>query len=157
MMGAIDSFTDANFFLSNFYECPVSYNGITYNHTEGAFQAQKTLVENERKYVSSLTPGRAKRACSKRGLDGFKIKLRPDWEVVKDQIMYEVLVAKFTQNKDLAEKLIATGERVLIEGNTWHDNYWGDCTCNDCKNIYGKNQLGITLMKIREQLKSGEL
>lgn len=157
MMGTINSFSGDNFFLSNFYKCPVEYNGIKYGHTEGAFQAQKTLLEGERQYISMLNPSQAKKACGRYGLNGFKIQLRPDWEQVKDKIMYEVLVAKFTQNKDLAEKLLATGNSTLIEGNTWHDNYWGDCVCNECKNIYGKNQLGITLMKIREQLKSGEI
>jgi predicted NAD-dependent protein-ADP-ribosyltransferase YbiA (DUF1768 family) len=33
--------------------------------------------------------------------------------------MYKALIAKFTQHEDLRNKLIATGDRELIEGN-WH-------------------------------------
>lgn len=153
MSRLIDKFdgTD-NEFLSNFHICKVEYNGIVYNHTEGAFQAQKTLNEKDRQFIATLTPGRAKRACNRNGLDGFKITLRSDWENVKDNVMYEVVKAKFTQNPDLKEKLLATGDATLIEGTTWHDNYWGNCTCDKCKNITGRNQLGKILMRVREEL-----
>lgn len=39
--------------------------------------------------------------------------------------------------------------REIVEGNYWHDNYWGNCTCDKCKNIEGQNKLGKILMKIR--------
>jgi hypothetical protein len=40
---------------------------------------------------------------------------------------------------------------MLIEGNWWHDNFYGSCTCNKCVNK-GENNLGKILMKIREEL-----
>ena len=151
MNNVIDRFEGENYYLSNFYMCDVTYNGIEYKHTEGAFQAQKSLNEQDRKYVASLhNPSLAKKVCGRHG----SIKLRPDWEEVKDQIMDEILMAKFTQNPKLKEKLLATGEAKLIEGNTWHDNYWGNCTCSRCRHIEGRNQLGKTLMSIREELRS---
>lgn len=67
--------------------------------------------------------------------------------------MYEVVLAKFKQNPDLREKLLNTGNAILIEGTTWHDNYWGNCTCDRCANKFGRNQLGKTLMKVHEELK----
>ena len=140
-------------FLSNFYPCKVEYNGIEYSHTEGAFQAQKTFDENARKYIAILTPGQAKRACGRRGLGNFKIELREDWEQVKDNIMFEVCLNKFKNNIELKEKLLSIGNAVLIEGNYWHDNYWGNCYCEKCKQIYGRNQLGKTLMKVRDILR----
>lgn len=54
------------------------------------------------------------------------------------------LRAKFTQNKKLAEKLLATGNRQLRE-HTGRDRYWGD---GGVKNI-GKNRMGILLMELR--------
>ena len=143
-------------FLSNFHICDVEYNGIKYKHTEGAFQAQKTLDETKRKFISALTPGQSKRACGRKGLNSFNIQLRPDWEEVKDQVMYEVVKAKFEQNPELKEQLLATGDAELIEGNTWHDNYWGNCSCDSCKDINGRNQLGKTLMRVRMELSQGE-
>ena len=41
---------------------------------------------------------------------------------------------------------------MLIEGNYWHDNYWGNCLCPKCKEIEGQNQLGKILMKVRSTL-----
>ena len=62
--------------------------------------------------------------------------------------MYDVCKAKFTQNPELAEKLLATGEQELVEGNNWNDTFWGMCRGK------GKNMLGNILMKIREELAS---
>lgn len=128
------------------------YNGIKYHNAEAAFQAQKTHNrELQEKYFANVAANIAKRNGSKRS---NLFVLRNDWEEVKDNIMYEIVKAKFVQNPELAEKLLATGEAKLIEGNHWHDNYWGDCSCEKCKKISGKNQLGITLMRVRKELKT---
>jgi ribA/ribD-fused uncharacterized protein len=127
-------------FLSNFYERKVKYDGITYGSSEAAFQAQKTLDIKERLQFASLTPMQSKRK-------GRKVALRPDWEEVKVLTMYEIVLAKFTQNPDLAEKLIATGDEELVEGNYWHDTFWGVC------DGIGTNFLGKILMKIRTELR----
>jgi hypothetical protein len=58
--------------------------------------------------------------------------------------------------KELRKKLLATGDATLIEGNYWHDNYWGVCTCENCvsNGIVGRNRLGTLLMKVREEIKN---
>ncbi len=78
-----------------------------------------------------------------------KVLLRSDWEQVKVQLMEEIVRAKFTQNADLAQMLLATGNRLIQEGNTWHDVFWGV----DQKTEKGENHLGKILMKIREELR----
>lgn len=137
----IDSFREEYYFLSNFYHVDVEYDGIVYKNTEAAFQAQKVLDDNEKLLFSDLYPREAKKL-------GRRVKLRKDWNDVKDNYMYEICKAKFTQHDDLAEKLLETGDEELVEGNTWNDTYWGVC------NGKGKNQLGKTLMRIREELRS---
>ena len=68
--------------------------------------------------------------------------------------MYEICKAKFLQNEDLRIRLLATGDEYLEEGTTgWHDNYWGNCECEKCKNIEGKNTLGKILMRVRKELR----
>ena len=52
----INRFVDEYYFLSNFYECPVEYNGIVYGNNEAAFQAQKTMDKNLRYQFSTLNP-----------------------------------------------------------------------------------------------------
>ena len=136
----IDSFRGKYFFLSNFFEAPVIYDGITYLNNEAAFQAQKTLVNKERLSFAMLNPSQAKKR-------GRAVSLRPDWEDVKLDIMYNICKAKFTQNETLKTKLLKTGDATLIEGNTWGDKIWGQV------NGVGENNLGKILMRIREELK----
>ena len=144
---AISEFSGAYEFLSNFYEAPFSWRGNRYYTVEHAFQAAKTLDPIQRQAIAKAeTPGKAKRL-------GRAVTLRPDWESVKDEIMYEACKAKFTSSFYLTLALLATGNRELIEGTTWHDNEWGNCTCEKCKDIEGKNKLGKILMRIREELR----
>ncbi len=57
--------------------------------------------------------------------------------------MRAVLREKFEQNKDLVTLLLGTGKEQLIEGNKWHDTFWGVC------DGVGSNYLGILLMDLR--------
>jgi nicotinamidase-related amidase len=82
---------------------------------------------------------------------GRQVTLRSDWEQVKEQVMYDCLVEKF-KDEQLRNLLIATYPSELIEGNTWHDNCWGNCVCEKCKHINGRNLLGKTLMRVRKEL-----
>ena len=136
----IDSFRGEYFFLSNFYEVPVTYGGVTYTNNEAAFQAQKSTDIADRLRFSELPPSQAKRL-------GRRIALRKDWEQVKISIMTEIVRAKFTQNPELADKLIATGDAHLEEGNDWGDRTWGTV------NGVGANNLGKILMQIRDEIK----
>lgn len=140
----INKFDGEFAFLSNFYECVVVYDGISYGSSEAAFQAQKTLDINKRKYIATLNPSKSKRE-GRRLLD-----LRPDWDKAKDRIMFEIVTAKFNQNPSLADRLIETKDKILVEGNNWNDRYWGmnyECTV-------GRNQLGKTLMVVRNNLRN---
>lgn len=141
IMNSITEFEGEYEFLSNFYEVSVEYNGLTYGSSEAAFQAQKCMTDEERQAFTKYSPDKSKRA-------GKRVKLRSDWEDVKLKIMEDVLRAKFTQHKDIAERLIDTGGKILIEGNDWGDVFWGA----DSQTGEGENHLGEILMKIRGEL-----
>jgi ribA/ribD-fused uncharacterized protein len=133
-------------FLSNFYWNEIEFEGITYPTNEHFFQAMKTLDIGERQKIANcLTPGQAKRM-------GRQVALRPDWEEVKEDIMFLGLCLKFA-DEQLADWLIETGDEPLEEGTTWHDNEWGNCSCPKCRNIEGKNKLGKLLMKVRGMIR----
>ena len=135
-------------FLSNFFYAPFVYDGIIYPTNEHFFQAMKTLDQEKRKQIAEAkTPGAAKRM-------GRQVQLREDWEQVKYTAMRVGVERKFDAHPGLAKKLIATGDAILIEGNSWHDNTWGSCLCPKCADIAGKNWLGEILMERRKELVS---
>jgi ribA/ribD-fused uncharacterized protein len=136
--------------LSNFYETEVVFDGIPYRSAEAAYQAQKTLNDADRQNIARMDAGNAKRYCGLRGL----IYLRPDWEEVKERIMRDVVGAKFRQNPLLRETLLNTGFAYLLEGNTWHDDEWGNCFCPKHIDTTGENKLGSILMELREKLRN---
>lgn len=138
-MDKINSFRDENYYLSNFYECPITYDGRTYKNNEAAFQSMKCINPKDREQFISLNPSESKHL-------GRKVNLRKDWEDVKVSIMKDIVFAKFSQNEDIKEKLLATNKIYLEEGNTWGDRIWGTV------NGKGQNLLGKILMEVREQL-----
>lgn len=140
-MKKIDRFKDDYFFLSNFYEVPVEYDGLKYGSSESAFQAQKCEFPAKRVEFQNLNPSKSKAL-------GRKVTLREDWDEVKNRVMLEIVRNKFKQNPELKEKLIATGDAYLEEGNWWGDKTWGVC------NGVGENRLGKILMKVRDELKN---
>ncbi|MBL8602173.1 MAG: NADAR family protein [Myxococcales bacterium] len=131
-------------FLSNFSPHGFTLEGRFWHTSEHYFQAKKFAGTGHEEVVRQApSPAEAKAL----GRDPSK-PLRPDWETVKEDIMREALVAKFTQHPDLRAALLATGEEALIEAAP-HDAYWGvgDGT--------GKNRLGALLMQVRSRLRAG--
>ena len=141
----IFGFEGNNRFLSNFHPSPVRFEGITYPTAEHAFQAAKTLDKDQRIAVSEEpTPGRAKRA-------GRALTLREDWDDIRITVMSKVVGRKFIQNHDLMNRLHATGDALLVEATTWHDQFWGVCVCTEHRGK-GTNYLGTILMGLRAGL-----
>lgn len=135
----VDSFRGEHSFLSNFHLCSL----YPYSSAEAAFQAAKCADDSERILFQSLTPSQAKK-------EGRRVKLRPDWDAVKVDIMLEILKDKFDRNPELKNKLMMLEGYELVEGNTWHDNFWGDCKCSRCADKPGLNMLGKLLMALRD-------
>ena len=140
----IDFFDGEYAFLSNFYNASCIFEEKLYPTVEHAFQAAKSLDHAERDWIAAAgSPGLAKRL-------GRRINLRPDWEKVKFDVMEECLRSKFA-DPVLKQKLLSTGDEELVEGNYWHDNTYGNCSCERCKDIIGRNMLGNILMKLRTE------
>ena len=105
---------------------------------EAAFQAAKLEDSAQRVMFSRLSGAKAKYL-------GRKVPLRPNWESIKIQVMRDIIHEKFAQNPNLREKLLATRDNELIEGNNWNDTFWGIC------NGIGKNWLGRILEEERDK------
>lgn len=144
--GVISSFRGEYAFLSNFYFADMEFAGDGVSTVEHLYQAAKsTTVSDWFAILAATTPGKAKRL-------GRNICVRSDWDSVKAAVMKVCIDLKFDQNIDLASRLLDTGDALLEEGNYWHDNYWGNCTCKKCESIVGQNTLGQLLMKKRHEV-----
>jgi len=135
----IEGFKNEYRFLSNFPAVRVTLDGDTYPSVEHAYQAAKTTDRDKRRGIKMA----ASAAIAKRL--GKKLPVRADWEKVRDQTMFDLLVQKFSQD-EFRDQLLATGDAYIEETNHWGDVYWGVC------NGVGQNKLGLMLMEIREAL-----
>lgn len=141
-MTVIDSFRNEYRFLSNFYPSPIVCPIGSAQTAEHAYQALKANRPADAEIVlAAPTPGAAKRA-------GRKIAIREDWEAVKLAVMRDVLALKFAHGSQLAQLLLWTSDALLVEGNTWGDQYWG------AVDGFGQNWLGHLLMARRAELRA---
>lgn len=160
---AIDFFdaTPEGDFLSNFYPAPVTCPGpllfalmsprcslgrniedTTFGTTEAMFAALKADRYDEfQRIAAARGPGEAK-------MLGRRCKMRADWDTARVEVMRAALALKFAPGTELAQRLLETETKVLIEGTMWGDRIWG---------VYrgsGRNLLGVLLMEQRGYLKA---
>lgn len=144
----IDRFSGQYRFLSNFYPCAVQYEGEWYPTVEHAYQAAKFPPEQRGEFLNLATmrPGEAKRRGRGRG--------GSDWYNKSLSVMRNLLREKFKEPK-LRKLLLETGDAELIEGNNWHDCFYGVCDCTRCGGK-GSNHLGKGLMQVREEIRHAQ-
>lgn len=137
----IRSFFGEHRFLSNFWPVDIIFEGLVYASVEHAYQASKTDDRQLReKICGAASAGQAKRI-------GRGFHITEEWRRRRMQIMVDLIRYKFFKNDYLKSMLIATGDKKLIEGNNWGDEFWG---------VYrgkGANNLGKILMNIRLEVK----
>jgi len=141
------SFSGEYSVLSNFYPAKINYMGVRFPTVEHAYVAAKNPTKQ---FILSIAAIPAEKAGVAKKM-GQRTKLRSDWDQVKLTIMDTLVRQKFSD--DVFQKtLLGTHNAILIEGNWWHDNFWGVCNCNKCKDIPKHNNLGKILMQIRSEL-----
>ncbi len=129
--------------FSNFSSHGFVLDELYWTTSEHYFQAQKFVgTPHLEKLRLVKTPKEAAKMGRQRTLP-----LRPDWEEVKDNIMRNAVLCKFSTHADIKEILLSTDNEELVE-NSPIDYYWG-CGADGS----GKNMLGIILMEVRQQLK----
>ena len=146
-----------NGWLSNWYISPFTIHDIQFSSMEQYMMYEKAItfqdldIANE--ILQTQDPSEIKSL-------GRQVKGYDDiiWNGLRQIIIYQGLLAKFTQNHDLKDKLINTCDAILAECAV-HDKIWGiGLSMNnnhrfDIKQWKGKNLLGFTLMLVRDQIK----
>lgn len=127
--------------FSNWYPAEFEWKGVTWATSEHAFMSQKAPNDKafQARLADSVDPADAKKW-------GRKVKLRSNWDQVKYDVMIEVCYAKFSQNPELRDLLLSTGDRVLHEDCP--DPWWG----GGPNYPRGRDLLGKALMKVRSRL-----
>ncbi len=129
--------------FSNFSKHPIEIDGMVWPTSEHYFQARKYADPVRRDEVRSA---KTAMIAAQMGRDQT-IPIRADWDAVKDDVMREAVLAKFSQHAALRELLLATGIRPIVE-HTTNDSYWADAGDGS-----GMNRLGAILMEVREALR----
>ena len=129
--------------FSNFANYPIFLNGEVWKTSEYYFQAMKFESIKYRKLIQNAnTPMEAAIKGRNR-----KIKIKRNWDKIKDNVMYDAVYAKFSQHESLKELLLSTGNKKIVEDTTT-DYYWGNG-----ENGKGQNRLGTILMSVRKRLR----
>lgn len=133
--------------LSNFSAFKVRWNEVEFMTSEHAYHYAKFLLPD-------LGPLRSEIMGAKSAHDAFKIaeankaSVRPDWLTSRVDVMRDILRAKVAQHEYVRRKLLATGDRELVE-DSWRDSFWGWGPNRD-----GLNMLGKLWMEIRAELRA---
>lgn len=140
--------------LSNFYPCEFEFNDKMFNFSEQCFMYQKALLFNDfgvAEQILDETDVRKIKALGRK-VKNFNNEL---WDKHKEDFMFNACYAKFSQNNELKDFLLSTGNREIVEASPV-DNIWGIGFSSDkaMENVdkWGQNLLGKVLMKVREDL-----
>ena len=142
--------------LSNHHPCKLTYKDVEYNCSEQAYMHHKALSDNKHdlaeKILAEPNPGRQKNLAT--NIPDFDER---NWNLQQHNVMKSIVTAKFSQNDNLKEFLLSTGDKELIEGNP-NDLYWSSGLSIYNRKIWnknmwrGQNQLGTILEEIRSSL-----
>ena len=142
--------------LSQWWECDFEVDGTLYRSAEQFMMAEKARLFGDllirEQIFQSKHPKQAKELGRK--VSGFKQDI---WINERYDIVKRGNLAKFSQNAELKEFLLKTGNRVLVEASPV-DKIWGIGLSADDKDIenphkwQGLNLLGFALMEVRDEL-----
>ncbi|ODM71700.1 NADAR family protein [Bradyrhizobium elkanii] len=140
--------------LSNFSAFKLAWKGVLFDTSEAAYHWEKFPGDADVDGIITRWDLRERIRDAASAHEAFKTAehyknaRRADWDAVKVDIMRDILRAKAAQHEYVRRKLLATGNRELIE-DSWRDDFWGWGPNRD-----GQNMLGKLWMEVRAELRS---
>ena len=149
---------EENGYLSNWYPSSFTLDGVAFSSMEQYMMYRKAVCFGDEKVAAQIlaTGDVAEIKALGRLVSGYDESL---WNGVRQIVIYEGLLAKFSQNPDLRKQLKETGNAVLAECAV-KDRIWGiglsmhDPDRLDRAKWQGQNLLGYALMMVREKLRT---
>lgn len=146
---------EENGYLSNWYPSAFTVGGVAFFSMEQYMMYQKALCFHDKATAAQMlaTDDVAKVKALGRRVSNYDESL---WNGVRQIVVFEGLLAKFSQNESLQEKLKATGNATLAECAV-KDRIWGiglsmkNPMRLDKAKWNGQNLLGYALMMVRER------
>jgi ribA/ribD-fused uncharacterized protein len=130
--------------LSNHSPHGFEMDGLYWPTIEHYYQAQKFAGSE---YVETIRLAKTPMAAKRLGRTG-DWPVRPDWETLKESVIFRATLAKFETHSDARAVLLATGDEELVETSPT-DAYWGSGADGR-----GANRYGCILMEVRALLRS---
>lgn len=130
--------------LSNFSAFSLVWKGLRFDTSEAAYHFEKF---NDTNILWEIRTAPSAHEAFKIAERNKRLR-RSDWDSVKVGIMRDILRAKAAQHEYVRRKLLATGDRELVE-NSWRDDFWGWGPNRD-----GQNMLGKLWMEVRAELRA---
>ncbi|NES86067.1 MAG: NADAR family protein [Moorea sp. SIO2B7] len=132
-------------YFSNFSPHPIHCLGLDWPTVEHYYQAQKFVGTKDQGIIPVIRQASTPEEAAALGRDRNR-RVRPDWEQVKKQVMWEGVLTKFLTHSDIQAILLATGDQIIVEDSPI-DYYWG---CG--RDGTGLNELGKILMRVRQEI-----
>ena len=147
---------EENGYLSNWYPSEFFVNGIVFSSMEQYMMYKKAVCFHDKEIADKIlmTDDVVEIKVLGRLVANYNDNY---WNGVRQIIVFEGLLAKFSQNEDLKTLLKATGNTLLAECAV-RDRIWGiglsmkDPDRFEIDKWKGQNLLGYALMMVREQL-----
>jgi len=151
-------------FMSNFYRCKNAFpvleleDSPLFTNSEAVFMLYKAIEFDDDQAVHDIIKVRHNALDCKKIGRRIKFFNDADWANVREERMFNACLSKFAYNNDLAERLLATGDKILVEASPY-DRVWGiglaegDSRALDPTKWVGLNLLGKVLMRVRNILR----
>ena len=145
-----------NGYLSNWYPSSFTVDSVAFSSMEQFMMYRKAICFGDEAVAAQIlsTSDVAKIKSLGRQVSNYDESM---WNGIRQIVVYEGLLAKFSQNEELKAKLKATGNAVLAECAV-KDRIWGiGLSMKDPDRLNkakwnGQNLLGYALMMVRERL-----
>lgn len=147
---------EENGYLSNWYMSCFQVDGIKYSSMEQYMMYQKAACFQDEVIAGQILATNDVMHIKELGrrVSGYDDN---HWNGVRQVVVYEGLLAKFSQNEDLKNLLKSTGNAILVECAV-KDRIWGiglamnNADRFDRTKWQGQNLLGYALMMVRDRL-----